>query len=66
VIGNVAEFVSTFGSEEGAFRKILPVTTAAAIAVGAPHYWKYQASTVTYLTYIYNLENTNYFYHYCL
>jgi len=38
VIGNVAEFVSTFGSVEGAFREILPVTTAAAIPVDALHY----------------------------
>ncbi|MGB7953300.1 MAG: hypothetical protein WCF23_04910 [Candidatus Nitrosopolaris sp.] len=65
MIGNVAEFVSTFGFVEGAFREILPVTTAAAIPVGAVHYWKYH-STVKYLTYIYNLENTNYFYHYYL
>jgi hypothetical protein len=26
VIGNVAEFVSTFGSVEGVFREILPIT----------------------------------------
>ena len=38
VSGNVTEFVSTFGSAEGASWEIWPVTTAPAIAVGALHY----------------------------